>query len=122
MRFNRSGQIIQCGYYALKNLEQQRSGNYDYKYDENGNMIETTAYYGSGPTDKSSYKYDSNGDEVEIIRPAGRDYSRRFIYKYSNYDKMHNWTQQALDFVNDYEHDDSIHHQYTFRRRITYYK
>ncbi|MDB5156565.1 MAG: hypothetical protein JWR50_1272 [Mucilaginibacter sp.] len=121
MRFNKSRQMIQCGVYKLKNLERQETG-FDYQYNSKGYLIGETDYNDSRPANRSSYKYDSNGDEVEVIRAPGRDYSKRSIFKYSNYDKMHNWTQKAVDFVNGYEIDDSIHWQDTIHRRITYYK
>ncbi|HEY9533749.1 MAG TPA: hypothetical protein VIQ77_04405 [Mucilaginibacter sp.] len=121
MRFNKLGQMIQRGTYLRGSLDRQGYGNYDYQYDENGNLIRQTEYFDHGWSIITAYRHDSNRNEISSSR-TGSGYPRKTTLKYSNYDKNHNWTQQAIDFVNNKDVDDSIHHQDTIRRRITYYK
>lgn len=122
MRFNKSAQMIQSGMYKLNNLIHQESGNFDYRYDSNGYLIGQTNYYsGTIPPSRTTYRYDRKGDEIERkqVIPAGL---KIYTYKYSNYDKKHNWTQQSVDYVRIMDGDTAANNQYTYRRRITYYK
>lgn len=120
MRFNKLGQMIQSGIYKSKDTKYQQTGNYDYQYNNKGYLIKKIDYYDSGRTDTTTYRYDDKGNLVEAKR-AGRGYPRISTYKYNNYDKMNNWTQQAIHFVNG-SGEDTISHDDTIRRRITYYK
>jgi len=121
MRFNKVGQMMQSGPYKRNDLKQNAYGDYDYLYDKKGNLIRQTEYFDKFIPTTTIYKYDSDGNEIDSHR-SGQGYPRATTYKYSNYDKNHNWTQQAVDFVNGNDVDESIHHQDTIRRRITYYK
>ncbi|MFD2873707.1 hypothetical protein ACFS5N_14570 [Mucilaginibacter ximonensis] len=121
MRFNKSGKMIQSGTYSRDGKPYRQYGNYDYQYDSRGHLIGKIEYYnGSIPFSKITYKYNGDGDEVETkqVLPTAQ---RIYTYKYSNYDKKHNWTLQAVDFARVMD-GDTIHNQITYRRRITYYK
>ncbi|MCC8425119.1 hypothetical protein [Mucilaginibacter sp. UR6-11] len=120
MRFNKLGQMIESGLYKQNDLQHLPARGYHYQYDKQGKLISQTTYFESGLSIITSYRYDNNGNEIES-RSTGREHPRVRSYKYSNYDRNHNWTQQAIDFVSGKD-DDSIHHQDTIRRRITYYK
>jgi YD repeat-containing protein len=112
MRFNHKGQIIQSGYYRLSDLEFRRTGSIDYKYDENGNMIERAAYYDLGPY-RLFYRYNSSGDMIALSWGDSGD-KRGSTYTYPKYDQMHTWTER--EFLNGYGF------RHTSYRRITYYK
>jgi hypothetical protein len=113
MRFNHLGQIIQYGSYALKDLEKQREGNFEYQYDGKGNMIKSTAHYNLAWASEWLYNYNSDGDMIALSRENLED-PRNSSYTYPKYDQMHNWTERKFLNGNGFEHTD--------QRRITYYK
>ncbi|MES2428895.1 MAG: hypothetical protein V4560_18080 [Bacteroidota bacterium] len=113
MRFDHLGRVIQYGSYALKDLEKQREGNFEYQYDGIGNMIKSTAHYNLVWASKVFYKYNSDGDMIALSRENLED-PRNSSYTYPKYDQMHNWTERKFLNGNGFEHTD--------QRRITYYK
>jgi len=88
-------------------------GSYEFKYDEEGNLIEHI-YHNKYNLMKAEYKYDEYGNVTESIDYVNGELSNTTKYKHK-YDASKNWTMLTLS-------SDKLTSSHSISREIEYYE